>query len=134
MGGHFVDAIGDLFSQSLSNWIQARASHTRGAVGRLAVLRARLGIAAHAQPQHVHPDRHGHRSGVAVQRGRHTRARDLPRLLSSRSRYGRRHEFGRGRCLLRSGGSDHRPRPSGTGPRACAPASRPRTLSAPSSI
>jgi Cu+-exporting ATPase len=38
-----------------------RAGHAGGAVGRLAVLPARLGVAPDAQPQHVHADRHGHR-------------------------------------------------------------------------
>ena len=41
-----------------------RLRHPGGAVGRLAVLRARRAIARHAQPQHVHPDRHGHRCGL----------------------------------------------------------------------
>ena len=34
------------------------------AVGRLAVLRARLCVAQDPQPQHVHPDRHGRRRGL----------------------------------------------------------------------
>ena len=38
-------------------WLQLRAGDAGRAVGRLAVLRARLALAAHAQPQHVHADR-----------------------------------------------------------------------------
>ena len=34
------------------------------AVGRLAVLRARLGVGQDPQPQHVHADRHGRRRGL----------------------------------------------------------------------
>ena len=51
-----------------------RARHARRAVGRLAVLRARLAVAQDAQPQHVHPDRPGHRRGLDLQRrGRRSR-------------------------------------------------------------
>jgi hypothetical protein len=39
----------------------ARAGDAGGAVGGLAVLRARLALAGHAQSQHVHADRDGHR-------------------------------------------------------------------------
>ena len=56
----------------------ARLRHAGGAVGRLAVLRARLAIAADAQPQHVHADRDGHRRRLCLQRDRHRRAADLP--------------------------------------------------------
>ena len=41
-----------------------RPGDAGGAVGGLAVLRARLAVVAHAQPQHVHPDRARHRHGV----------------------------------------------------------------------
>ena len=39
----------------------ARVRDAGGALGRLAVLRARLAIAGHPQSQHVHADRDGHR-------------------------------------------------------------------------
>ena len=41
-----------------------RAGDAGGAVGRRAVLRARLALAGHAQSQHVHADRDGHRRGL----------------------------------------------------------------------
>ena len=64
--------------QQTSNWIQLAARDAGRAVGRLAVLRARLAVAGEPQPEHVHADRHGHRRGVALQRGRDARARHLP--------------------------------------------------------
>ena len=41
-----------------------RVRHAGGAVGRLAVLRARLAVAGDAQSQHVHADRDRHRGGL----------------------------------------------------------------------
>ena len=58
MGGHLSACTG------LSRALQldpVRLRDAGGAVGRLAVLRARLAVADHAQSQHVHADRHGHR-------------------------------------------------------------------------
>ena len=60
-----------------------RVRHARRAVGRLAVLRARLAIAGHAQSQHVHADRDRHRRGLCLQRRRHRRARTSSRRLSA---------------------------------------------------
>ena len=51
------------------------------AVGRLAVLRARLAVARHAQPQHVHPDRDGDGRRLGLQRRRDARAGHLPGRL-----------------------------------------------------
>ena len=53
----------------------ARAGDAGGAVGRLAVLRARRPIAGHAQSQHVHADRHGHRRRLWLQHRRGAGAR-----------------------------------------------------------
>ena len=52
----------------------ARAGDAGRALGRLAVLRARLGVGREPQPEHVHADRprHGHR--VRLQRRRDARA------------------------------------------------------------
>src|SRR5262249_16210046 len=50
----------------------------RGAVGRLAFLRAWLAVAPHAQSQYVHADRARHRRRLSLQRHRHDRARPLP--------------------------------------------------------
>ena len=80
------------------------------AVGGMAVLRARLGVAQDPQPQHVHADRDGHRRGLGVQRRRDRRA---GRVSAGFPRRGRR-----GRGLFRSGGGDHRARVARTGARA----------------
>ena len=69
MGAHLVGGHG-FIDQTLSNWIQFALRDAGGAVGRLAVLRARLAVARHAQSQHVHPDRDGHRRRLSLQRGR----------------------------------------------------------------
>ena len=62
----------------------ARAGDAGRAVGRLAVLRARLAsLGADAQPQHVHADRARHRRGLRLQRGRDAAARHLPRGASA---------------------------------------------------
>ncbi len=64
------------------NWVEPSAvelhtirfRHAGRPLGRLAVLRARLAIAGHAQPEHVHADRDGHRRGVCLQPVRNFRA------------------------------------------------------------
>jgi YHS domain-containing protein len=90
MGGHLFPALHRIVPPTVSTWIQFV----------LAVLRAWLGVAAHAPSQHVHVDRDGHRRGVELQRGRDV----VPRRLSAGvSRHGRR-----GRGLFRGGSSDHR--------------------------
>ena len=61
----------------------ARPRDAGRAVGRLAVLRARLAVAGDAQPQHVHADRDGHRRRLCLQRGRDARAADLSRRPSA---------------------------------------------------
>ena len=69
MGAHIVGGHG--FDRSEPVELDpVRIRDAGGAVGRMAVLRARLAIAAHAQSQHVHPDRDGHRRRVCLQRGR----------------------------------------------------------------
>ena len=52
-----VPACTCISAEQLSNWMQLAARDAGRAVGRLAVLRARLALARHAQPQHVHADR-----------------------------------------------------------------------------
>ena len=59
----------------------AGAGHAGGAVGRLAVFRARRASLGHPQPQYVHAHRHGHRRRVALQRRRHPLARSVSRRL-----------------------------------------------------
>ena len=91
----------------------AGVRHARGAVGGLAVLRARLAIAADAQSQHVHPDRDGHRRRLCLQRRRHRRARDLPGHLPRPWR--------RGGGLLRSRRGHYRARAAWPGARTARP-------------
>ena len=63
----------------------ARPGDAGRAVGRLAVLPARLGLAAPPQPQHVHADRPGHRCGLGLQHRRDDRARPVPGRLPLRT-------------------------------------------------
>ena len=60
------------------------------AVGRLAVLRARLAVARHAQSQHVHADRDGHRrrlcSTAWSRRSRRASSRPRSAAMAARSR------------------------------------------------
>ena len=57
-----------MLGKNLSNWIQFALRDAGRAVGGLAIFRARLAIAGHAQSQHVHADRDGHRRRLALQR------------------------------------------------------------------
>ena len=66
MGGHLADLHALIAGQHVELGA-ARSGDAGGAVGWLAVLRARLGLARHPQPQHVHADRDGHGRGVALQ-------------------------------------------------------------------
>ena len=63
----------DLVSPRLSALAAIRARDAGRAVGRLAVLRARLGLGRAPQPQHVQPDRARHRCGLSLQPGRDVR-------------------------------------------------------------
>ena len=94
MGGHFL-GLDHLVGRPLLNWAQLAARDARRPVGGLAVLRAGLALARHAQPQHVHADRHGHRRGMALQRRRDARAGTLPGRVSRHGR--RRRRLFRGR-------------------------------------
>ena len=55
------------------------------AVGRLAVLRARLGVGREPPPEHVHAHRPGRRGGVRLQRGRDAGARACSPHRSART-------------------------------------------------
>ena len=85
----------------------ASVCHPGGLVGGLAVLRARLAIAGHAAPQHVHPDRLGHRRRLGLQRCSHRRPADFPAGVSGCRSIGCR--------LLRGRRRHHRARPAGPG-------------------
>ena len=74
--------------------------HAGGAVGGLAVLRARRAIDREPQPQHVHADRARHRRGLGLQRRRDACARPVSAGVSRPRR--------RGRGLFRGGGRHHR--------------------------
>ena len=65
---------------------EARPRHARGAVVRLAVLRARLCLAPLGLAQHVHPDRARHRRGLSLQPGRDPSAGPVPRSHARRAR------------------------------------------------
>ncbi len=58
-----------------------RAGEPGAAVVRLAVLRARGELGAQPQPQHVHPDRHGHRRRLSLQRRGGDRPGDFPAVV-----------------------------------------------------
>ncbi len=96
MSGHFG---AHWFAPAVVQLDSIRLCNTRGAVGRLAVLRARRAIARHPQSQHVHAHRHGHGRCLRLQRRRHAGARHLPRSVP-RSRSASR--------LFRSCQHDHR--------------------------
>ena len=63
----------------------ARHRHAGGAVGRAAVLPARLGLGGEPQPQHVQPDRAGHRSRLSLQPGRDAGAGPVPCRIPRRA-------------------------------------------------
>src|SRR5262249_17511460 len=62
----------------------ARAGHAGGALVRLAVLRAGLGLGRLPQPQHVHPHRPRRGGRVPLQSGRHSDPVALPGGVSDR--------------------------------------------------
>ena len=74
MGGH-IPALGlhHLVPPRLSTWVQFASGDAGRALGRLAVLRARLGLGREPQPEHVQPDRARHRRGLSLQPGRDLR-------------------------------------------------------------
>ena len=76
MGGTFP-ALGLHRSRARRRSGPVRAGDAGGAVGRLAVLRARLGFAGRPQPQYVHADRARRRRRLSLQRRRDLRARRL---------------------------------------------------------
>ncbi len=62
-------------------WITAGPGHAGRAVGRRAVLRARVAVDRQPQPEHVHADRARRGRGLPVQRGRDAGARRLPAVV-----------------------------------------------------
>ena len=100
MGGHLAGPAHRCSAEPLSNWIQLVLATPVVLWARLAVLRARLAVARHAQSQHVHADRAGHRRRLALQRRRDARAGALPGGVPQRRR--------RRRGLFRGGGRHHR--------------------------
>ncbi len=102
-----------------------RAGDPGGAVGRLAVFRARLGLGRQPQPQHVHPDRHRDGHGLRLQR----RGDAVPRPVSRSLRRTRR-DAGR---VLRGGGRHHRPWSCWGRSWSCGRAAAPAARSAPCS-
>ena len=83
MGGHFGLLA---FARQHFGLCRAGAGNAGGAVGRMAVLRARRPVARHAQPQHVHADRHGHRRRLWLQHCRGARCPGFfPRRFTMRT-------------------------------------------------
>ena len=95
-----------LFRRGTRSAIAIRAGDAGGAVGRLAVLPARLGVDGEPQPEHVHPDRAGHRRGVWVQRGGGVGPGLFPASFRGTAA---------ARRVLRAGGGDHDPGAAGPG-------------------
>ena len=62
-----------------------RAGHAGRALGRLAVLRPRLGVGRQPPPEHVHADRAGRRRRLRLQRRRDARARPVPGVVPRRT-------------------------------------------------
>ena len=125
MGAHLFGAHGWI-DQTLSNWLQFALRDAGGAVGGLAVLRARLAVARHPQSQHVHADRARHRRRLCST------------AWSRRSRPG----FFRRRCAVTTARCRSISRPQRSSPCwccsdrcwNCAPARRPPARSARCSI
>ena len=98
MGGHMT-GLTMMLGQQLSNWLQFAARNAGCCLGGVAVFRARLAVAAHAQSQHVHADRARHGRCLGLQRHRNFRAADIPRGIPPDGWLG---------CgLFRSGGGHH---------------------------
>ena len=76
MGGHLAN-LHMFIPGQMSNWIQFALATPVVLWCGLAVLPARLDLAAHAPSEHVHPDRHGRRRGLGLQRGRSLRSNAL---------------------------------------------------------
>ena len=126
MGGHFPGlGLHRLVSPLASMWIQVRARYAGRALGRLAVLRARLGVAAQPLAQHVQPDRARRRRGLSLQPRRHASRPGCSRRACGRRTASWRSITKRPRsspCWCCSGRCSN-----------CAPASRPAAPSAPCS-
>ena len=106
MGGHLTN-LHMLLGQETSNWLQfALATPVVLWAGWPFFVRGWQSL-LDAQPQHVHPDRHGHRRRLALQRRRRHPARAFPAGVPRPRRVGR--------GLLRGGRRHHRPRPARPG-------------------
>ena len=62
-------------------WIELASGHSGRPLGRMAILPARLGVAGEPLDQHVHPDRHGHRSRLPLQFDRDFVPGNFPRII-----------------------------------------------------
>ena len=68
---------------------RAGAGDARGPVGRLALLRAHVGVVRQPKPEHVHADRHRHRHRLRLQRRGDALSGPLPGLAPRPRRRGR---------------------------------------------
>ena len=91
----------------------ACARHAGGAVGRLALLRARLEVDRQPAPQHVHADRARHRGRLCLQSRCGADARHISAFVPHTGR--------RGPGLFRAGGRHRDPGAARPGPRAARP-------------
>src|SRR5437899_7678664 len=69
-GGDVRAGFGSVAPHAFAAMGSAPARDAGRAVGRLAILRARLAVHRQPQPEHVHADRAGHSGGVRLQRVR----------------------------------------------------------------
>ena len=88
------------FIAAATQLVSARSCHSGGALGRMAVLSARLGVHRQSQSKHVHADRHRSRHCVRLQSGRHAFPRRFSAIVPRPRRRG-------GRLLRRRGGDHH---------------------------
>ena len=119
MGSHVfgVDLL-PFLSPHAEQWLKLALAIAGGAVVRLAVLRARLRVAALGLAEHVHPDRPRHRRGLSLQPGGDHRAGAVPGGHAGRawsdpdSISRRRRSSSRWSCSARCSSSGHARRPA----------------------
>ena len=112
MGGHLAD-LHMLIGQQASNWLQLLLATPVVLWAGWPFFERGWASRHKPQPQHVHADRARHRRRLALQRGRHGRARPVPGRLARPG--------WRGRGLFRGRGGHHRPRAAGPGAGAARP-------------
>ena len=82
MGGMAAGSPSAQPARGLDGVAATRACHAGRALGRLAILPARMGVARQSTPEYVHAHRHGHRHSVSLQRDRNACAGYFSCVLS----------------------------------------------------